>query len=185
MPRKTVDEKERLYQEVLQECGVTIAHLCRAFYPLDDDLRDDLYSAVVQRLWDKLHLYRPTGSLAAWAYRVALNTARNHHRHTAFRRRLFIPIDTVPEQHLPYVDPDGDDDEENYRRLYRLVALLDSGDREMLTLYFDGKTTGEMAEILAITPSNVTTRLNRIKNQLIEMHRHGKDEPPSELYGQA
>lgn len=174
-------DRERLFNESLQECNTAIAHLCRAFYPLDDYLCEDLYSVIISRLWNKIHLYRPTGSLSAWTLRVAVNAARTHYRLNAFQRR-FLPLDTLHESALPRVDPEADDSQEAYRRLYRLIALLTPEERELLSLHFDRKTAEEIALILHTSPSSVSSRLNRIKNKLIALHKKGKDEPRSELF---
>ena len=172
--------KERLYNQLLQECNTTIAHLCRAFYPLNEYLYHDLYNKILLRLWDKIHLLRQESNTPAWVYKLALNTARKHYRrHTASQKKL--SIDNLPEKLHPVTLPD-DDEQDQYRRMYRLISQLDLDERNLLSLYFDRYSTNQIAECLDISPSDVTTRINRIKNKLILMHKQGKDEPQSELF---
>ena len=168
-------KKERAYTALVEECGITIAHFCRACYPSDEYLSQDLYAKILLVLWEKFPLFRGESSLSTWAYRVAVNTARNHHRQLA-RRPVTVSIDSLSK---PLVASTEDDNytEEQYENMYRLISRLEPRERVMLSLYFDGHTSAEMAAILGISATNVTTRLNRIRNKLKKMHNNETDEP--------
>ncbi len=52
--------------------------------------------------------------------------------------------------------------------LYRAIAQLDDLNKALALLYLDGHSQAEMAEVLGITPSNVGTRVGRLKERLRE-----------------
>lgn len=174
-------ERETHYREVMNECNSTIAHLCRAYYPLDEYLYNDLYAEVALRVWNKLHLFRHNSDIKTWVYRLTVNTARNHYRRNAHKPTV-ISIDSVPEEFLPRTDDESAELERRLVCLYRMIAQLSRDEREILSLYFEGMTSDAIAASLDISTTNVTTRINRIKNKLIKMHQDGKDEPESELF---
>jgi RNA polymerase sigma-70 factor (ECF subfamily) len=47
-----------------------------------------------------------------------------------------------------------------------LIDGLDELNRALVLLYLEGHTSEEIAEIVGISPGNVTTRMNRVKNEL-------------------
>jgi RNA polymerase sigma-70 factor (ECF subfamily) len=49
--------------------------------------------------------------------------------------------------------------------LYELIDGLDKLNKALIILYLDEHSNKEIAEILGISESNVSTKLNRIKNQ--------------------
>ena len=175
-------QREAQYYEVMNECNSTIAHLCRAYYPLDDYLYKDLYSEIGLRVWNKLHLFKHNSDIKTWVYRLSINTANKHYRRHAHKPNV-ISIDSLPEEALPRTDDDSEEKERQRKCLYRMIDRLNPNERAIIALYLDRKTSTEMAESLGITPSNVTTRINRIKEKLIKMHNNGEDEDPqSELF---
>ncbi len=177
---KRREETEAQFRELIKEYNSTIAHLCRAYYPLDDYLYKDLYGIVLFRLWRKIHLYRYDDNLSAWVYRVTVNTCRSHYRHHVHRAKIVL-FSSLPESYQVSQE-EGSEDEENRRKMYRMIDLLDPGEREILSFHLDGMTNVKIAECLGITQTNVSTRINRIKNKLIKMHQDGKDEPGNELF---
>ena len=165
---------EQLYKEMMEECNATVAHLCRAYYPLDDYLYHDLYAEVILHLWEALPFFRQQSSLSTWACHVALNVAREHYRRQT-RRPQTVSLDSLPEAFHPSTDDDSERGE-MLRHLYRLIDRLPPEKREVLSLYLDRKPLREIAEILGITPSSVSTQITRIKQTLIKMHENETDE---------
>lgn len=175
-------EREAQYREVMEVCNNTIARLCRARYPLDEYLYNDLFAEVALCVWNKLHLFKHESDIKTWVYRLTVNTANNHYRRQASRPAT-VPLDSVPEELLPCTDDESEELERRRACMYRLIEQLSSDERELLTLYFEHLSTAEIAASLNISPTNVTTRINRIQNKLIKMHQDGKDRPRSEISG--
>ena len=94
------------------------------------------------------------GKERAWLMQVTANTCRNLLRSAWWKR-------TVPmEETLPAVDPQCTDTWEKVMALppkYRVLIYL---------RYYEELSTKEMAQLLHISQSNVTTRLNRARQML-------------------
>ena len=94
------------------------------------------------------------GKERAWLMQVTANTCRNLLRSAWWKR-------TVPmEETLPVVDP-------QYTDTWEKVMALPPKYRVMIYLrYYEELSTKEMAQLLHISQSNVTTRLNRARQML-------------------
>ena len=94
------------------------------------------------------------GKERSWLMQVTANTCRNVLRSAWWKR-------TVPmEETLPAVDP-------QYRDTWEKVMALPPKYRVMIYLrYYEELSTKEMAQLLHISQSNVTTRLNRARQML-------------------
>ena len=126
--------------------------------------RADLAQEIAVQLWRAWPGYDPARSFSTWMYRIALNTAISFLRGQAQAQRsvsLDDHADTLaggaafdPETH------------ERLRLLQRFMATLGPLDRALLLLYLEERSGREIAEVLGIGESNVTTRVGRIKQRL-------------------
>ena len=62
--------------------------------------------------------------------------------------------------------PDDPIAREQSAHLKVLIAQLSVGEQRLINLYLDGFTTEEIGRLLGISQTNVTTRINRIKEKL-------------------
>ena len=94
------------------------------------------------------------GKERAWLMQVTANTCRNVLRSAWWKR-------TVPvEETLPAAEP-------QYTDTWEKVMALPPKYRVMIYLrYYEELSTKEMAQLLHISQSNVTTRLNRARQML-------------------
>lgn len=132
-------------------------------YARDRDDRDDLAQEIAAQLWHAWPKYDPSRAFSTWMYRIALNVAISHLRGESHRRRHAVPLDETLH------DVAGDDDAdaaEGLRILQRFIAALAPLDRALLLLYLDERPTREMAEVLGISESNVTTKISRLKQRI-------------------
>jgi RNA polymerase sigma-70 factor (ECF subfamily) len=95
-------------------------------------------------------------------YRVALNTAIRQLQKQK-RRPVGIPIDQLVAREIESFDPEF---EEQLKVLYRHIAQLNVLEKGLMLLLLEGKKYDEIAEISGLTPSNVGTRISRIKAKL-------------------
>ena len=81
------------------------------------------------------------------------------------KRRNCAPLtDDVAEE-----DDFSEEREEKLARLREAVRLLSAQEREIIRLhYYENMKTGEMAEKLKLSPSNVLVKLHRIREKLKE-----------------
>ena len=127
--------------------------------------REDLIQEMVMQLWRSFSSYDPSRRFTTWMYRVALNVAISHWRSETRRVRDTVPIDgAILEIAAP---PSGEAAlEDDLRELRLLLDQLDPLDRALMILYLDGNPHEAIADVLGISPSNVGTRIGRIKQRL-------------------
>lgn len=126
-------------------------------------LSEDVAQETFIKVWEKLHLYRPTGSFRSWVYRIASNTALDIFR----RRKEEADVDDLP---LP---APGDGVEHNLIRQQQaeLVrqAVLDLPDASRIVLVlreYEGLSYQEIADSLEIPLGTVMSRLSYARGKL-------------------
>jgi RNA polymerase sigma-70 factor (ECF subfamily) len=141
-------------------------------YCRDTDEREDLAQEIAAQLWRSFPRYDPARPFSTWMYRVALNVAISEMRR-AVPRPTPVPLDA----HHPDPITGGIDDlerDERVRALYRVIDRQPPLDRAMLLLWLDEVSQREIAEILGLTESNVSTKIQRLKQRI----RTQLEEPP-------
>ena len=140
-------------------------------YSRDIDDRAELAQEIAAQLWHAYPNYDPTRSFSTWMYRIALNVAISHLRHLELRRRH----DAVPLDDALHDVVDGNAaDPEQQQRLHLLqgfIARQPPLDRALLLLYLEERPQREIADILGITESNVSTKIGRLKQRIRDEFR--------------
>ncbi len=125
--------------------------------------RQDLVQEMVVQLWRSFDRYDPALRFSTWMYRIALNVAISWLRSETPRRRRSVAYDAG--MHEPAAEDTADEDEG--RRILRgFVASQEALDRAVLLLYLEETPYSEMSEVLGITVTNLTTKINRLKDRL-------------------
>ena len=127
--------------------------------------RADLAQEIAVQLWRAWPGYDPARSFSTWMYRIALNTGISFLRGDSLRRRHAVPLDErvheiADERGL------GHETDERLRILDRFIATLEPLDRALLVLYLEERGTREIAEVLGLGESNVTTKISRLKRRI-------------------
>lgn len=138
-----------------------IIYKVASFYVDKDNVLDDLYQEVVLNLWRAFPNFRRESSYATWIYRIALNTCITFFRKSS-RRPQFVELS-------PEMKAYSDDAPLYKRELYELIDKLDKLERALILLYLEDRPRKEIAEILGISATNVSTKINRIKEKLKRM----------------
>jgi RNA polymerase sigma factor (sigma-70 family) len=127
--------------------------------------REDLAQEIATQVWRAFAKYDASRPFSTWLYRIALNVGISHLRHHAERERRTVPLE--PELHEA-VDPLARDPgaDEAPLVLDAFIAQLDALNRALLLLYLDEHSTREIAEVLGITETNVSTKINRLKERV-------------------
>jgi RNA polymerase sigma-70 factor (ECF subfamily) len=135
-------------------------------YARSHEDRDDLAQEIAAQLWRAWPHYDPARSVTTWMYRIALNVAIGHLRQQDLRRRH----DAVPLDDALHDVPDGNaidpEHAQQLRLLHGFIARQPPLDRALLLLYLDDRPQREIAEVLGITESNVSTKIGRLKQRL-------------------
>ena len=161
----TTNEARDAFGTLLQRNSGIVFKVANS-YAQDIDDRAELAQEIAVQLWHAYPNYDPTRSFSTWMYRIALNVAISHLRHLELRRRH----DAVPLDDALHDVVDGNAaDPEQQQRLHLLqgfIARQPPLDRALLLLYLEERPQREIADILGITESNVSTKIGRLKQRV-------------------
>ena len=155
-------ERHQLYLDILEKHKGIVFKVARSYCSNEFD-REDLVQEILAQIWRSLDTYNDAFKVTTWMYRVALNVAISFYRkdksaaykHTEVEDRL-LTYDMVQES----------ENEQNLSALYAFINELNDIDKAVLLMYLEGENQAEIAANLNITISNVSTKINRIKQKL-------------------
>ncbi|MEE1147321.1 MAG: sigma-70 family RNA polymerase sigma factor [Bacteroidaceae bacterium] len=153
---------ELQFTRMVKEYRKTIYTVCY-FFSKDTEEVNDLYQEILINIWKGFPNYRGESSLKTWIWRVSLNTCSNQERKKKSRIRT-VPLSID-------IDLYNDDDagSRQIQMLYDRINRLDVFDRAIILLWLENMTYQDIADVVGISVSNITTRLFRIKEQLKTM----------------
>ena len=129
----------------------------------DADRADDLVQDCVERAIRKQRLWRPSGPLQAWLFRMLLNLYRNDTRRTR-RRGDHIPLDAM------LVEPSAPASQPGHMALAELGRALETlpGEQReaLLLVVVEGTSYADAASILGIPAGTLMSRLGRARAAL-------------------
>ncbi len=158
--------KENFVQIIDRYQGI-INSLCYVYYPNRDD-QQDTRQDIILRLWKSFSSFKHESKISTWIYRVSLNTilAKRRKEKKIPQRESLEQVAVAGEiaAHL------ADDD---LQQLKCMINTLKDVDKAIIVLYLEGCEHKEIASILALTPTNISTRMNRIKSKWKEKFKPG------------
>ena len=159
------DDRHAAFADVLQRHAGIVFKVANTYARLPED-RADLAQEIAAQLWHAWPKYDPTRRVSTWMYRVALNVAISHVRVQAVRQRHeVVPLDEDLHDLADAAAPDPES-EQHLRLLQAFIARQSPLDRALLLLYLEDRPQREIAEILGITESNVSTKIGRLKQRI-------------------
>ena len=153
---------ELQYTKMVKEYRKTIYTVCY-FYSKDSEEVNDLYQEILINLWKGFEKFRGESSLKTWIWRVSLNTCNNQ------ERKKKSSVQTIPLSIDIDLYNDDDVQSKQIQMLYDRINRLDVFDRAIILLWLENMNYQDIADVVGISLSNVTTRLFRIKEQLKSM----------------
>lgn len=135
-----------------------VKSLCNAYYASNED-RKDAFQDIILQLWKSFDTFRGESELSTWIYRVSLNTLLAKIRK---EKNMIITAPLVTADLITPI-PMADDDKE---LLTIVIQSLKEMDKAIVILYLEGYKNKEISQILDLTPTNVSTRINRVKTEL-------------------
>jgi RNA polymerase sigma factor (sigma-70 family) len=159
-----INEKnlKQLFKEIIEKHkGILfkVAHM----YCRDDEDRQDLIQEIKIQIWRSLHKYDDKYKITTWLYRISLNVAISFYRKNAGKKANTVPLD---EQISRISEVDNSDKEHQLQLLDQFINELNDFDKALMLLYLEEKSHAEIADILGISVSNVSTKAGRIKDKL-------------------
>jgi RNA polymerase sigma factor (sigma-70 family) len=127
---------------------------------------EDLVQEIAAQLWRAFPKYDRTRRFSTWMYRIALNVAISWVRVEAPRRRHSIPYVAELHESAAATEADEADDDERRRVLRGFIDSQDPLNRAVLLLYLEENSYAEISDILGLSETNLTTKINRLKERL-------------------
>lgn len=141
-------------------------------YCKDEENRKDLVQEIILQLWLAFPKYNPQFAISTWLYTVALNVSISFYRKENRRQAInhCITADILTWEN------EGHDYAKNYElnELKSFISALPELDKALMILYLDERPQQEIAGILGISVSNVSTKINRLKEKLKLKFHHQK-----------
>lgn len=153
-----MESKKQSFIQTINDNRGIIRSLCKVYYRSNEDQKDAFQDIILQ-LWKSFDTFLGKSKISTWIYRVGLNTILTKRR--GDEKSISVePIDTL---HQNVCTGKADD---NLELLYIIIQALKDIDKAIVVLYLEGYQSKEIAEILKMSPTNVTTRFNRLKSEL-------------------
>ena len=153
---------ELQFTKMVKEYRKTIYTVCY-FFSKDTEEVNDLYQEILINLWKGFEKFRGESGLKTWIWRVSLNTCNN------LERKKKSSVQTIPLSINIDLYNDDDEHSKQIQMLYDRINRLDVFDRAIILLWLENMSYQDIASVVGISLSNVTTRLFRIKEQLKSM----------------
>ena len=160
--QKQMNNLELEFTKMVQEYRKTIYTVCYFFSDNPTEV-DDLFQEVLISLWKSFAKFRGDCSPKTWIWQVSLNTCCNIDRNNK-RRVATIPLAIDKD-----VMNDSDEVGQQIKMLYNRINKLELFDRAIILLWLESMSYDDIAAIVGISTSAVTSRLFRIKEQLKSM----------------
>lgn len=151
-------QKQNFIQVISCNQGI-VKSLCKAYYTSHEDQKDAFQDIILQ-LWKSYNTFRGESEVSTWIYRVSLNTLISKvrkDRNKIITESLITSVQTI----TPVAMADGDRE-----LLSFVIQSLKDVDKAIVILYLEGYKNKEISKMLSLTPTNVSTRINRVKTEL-------------------
>lgn len=153
-----IQERFITYLEGYKKLIVKVA----SAYCFEPEDRKDLVQEISLQLWKAYPSYDQSVALSTWTYRIALNISISFLRKETSRKRREEQYQQERDL-LEWSDPILD---ERLEQLYRVIDHLKPLDKALLILSLEGCKHTEIGDVMGMSPTNVSTKLYRIREQL-------------------
>lgn len=153
-----MEPQKHIFVEIIQANQGIIKSLCKAYYNSYEDQKD-VFQDIILQLWKSFETFRGDSKISTWIYSVSLNTILAKLRN----EKKKIATESITRAETVFTHAMADNDME---LLNMLLQSLTGLDKAIVILYLEGYKNKEIAHILKLTPTNVSTRLNRVKEEL-------------------
>ncbi len=153
--------KEQEFTRIIKDHEGVIFKITTIYTNNHEDQKD-LYQEIVYQLWKAYDSFKGDSKISTWMYRVALNTAITRLKKEK-RKENQIGIDKIITREIEQYDTEF---EERLKVLYAHIHGLNELEKGLMLLLLEGKKYEEIAVITGLSPSNVGTRISRIKQKL-------------------
>lgn len=126
-------------------------------------LAEDTAQETFIRVWQKLHLYKPTGAFRSWLYRIATNAALDALR----KEQDTLEISSLPlASNSPGIEQSIESREQATTVQTAILALPPASRSVLILREYEGLSYQEIADALDIPLGTVMSRLSYARNAL-------------------
>jgi RNA polymerase sigma-70 factor (ECF subfamily) len=150
--------QKRNFIRIIDSNQGIIKSLCGAYYMSPED-KKDAFQDIILQLWKSFETFRGKSEISTWIYRVSLNTLLAKVR----KQKKKIATESIGASELSVSTAMADGDIE---LLNIVIQSLKDLDKAIVILYLEGYKNKEISQTLNLTPTNVSTRLNRVRVEL-------------------
>jgi RNA polymerase sigma-70 factor (ECF subfamily) len=154
--RETIDGDREAYAELVRRHASRVYAVCFAILRDPDESEDAAQDALLKGM-TQIHSLREGSKFAVWITQIAQNQCRDYWRVQRRRLELLRKNYTDAPSAPDASSRDIDDALERLPEKYRVPLML---------YYFDGQSTENVAQTLAISRAGVGTRLARARREL-------------------
>ncbi|RLD84185.1 MAG: RNA polymerase subunit sigma-70 [Bacteroidetes bacterium] len=158
---KQSELQEVQFTKILESHKKLVFKIANAYSRNKED-RQDLVQEVVLHLWKAFPKYDKKYSFSTWIYRIALNVSISYYRKEKTRKKTYSGYQTQVE----IINSEDLVFDKRLKQLYKFIDQLKSLDKAIIILYLEGLKNKEIADIMGMSITNVSTKMNRIKNKL-------------------
>lgn len=156
-------DRRTAFEAVVSAWGPAIRRTCRGF-ERSASRQEELEQEVLVTIWRALPGLQSPEAARSWVLRIAHNTALKHVRYQAPRRGLEAADPAVAS--VPGEQDRQLDRARQRARLHAAVQQLPPADRSLVLLWLEGLDHHELARVSGLSPTNVRTRLSRLRARL-------------------
>lgn len=153
---------ERSFEDTLEQNKGLLYKVVNIYCQNEDD-RNDLLQEIKIQLWRSFDRYNGEYKLSTWIYRISLNVAISFYRKKNAQKNQ---VTSLEEKEIVVEALDYSEKERKLLLLEKFIGELKELDKALMILYLDEKSHPEIAEILGISTTNVSTKIGRIKEKL-------------------
>ena len=164
-----MQKSEEQFVALVEEYKQTIYMVCYLFSK-DRAEVEELYQDILINIWKSLPQFEGRSSVRTWVWRVSLNTCISWQRGKR-KRGARVPLELSVDLYN-----DTDNDTRQIQMLHERINKLGPFDRAIVLLWLENISYEEIGEIVGISAKNVSVRLFRIKEKLIQMSNNKSQE---------
>lgn len=150
------------FEEVIGQHRGILSKVANIYCRNEED-KKDLAQEIMIQLWRSFDKYDSNYKYSTWIYRISLNVAISFYRKNSAKKNQTVSLET---EEIPVSMPERSKTENRLLLLEKFISELKELDKALMLLHLEGKNHKDIAEILGISVSNVSTKINRIKEKL-------------------
>lgn len=149
------------FLELLENNKKLVFKIANVYSKNDEEIKD-LVQEITLQLWKSFPDYNPEFAVSTWIYRIALNVSISFYRKEKSRKTFHQNF----EKQAQFFYWEEQIFDERFKQLYQFIEQLKAFEKALIVLYLEGKKNAEIADIMGISATNVSTILNRIRTKL-------------------